>query len=285
LGAAVRDVAGLLRTFANSKEGEVDPEMAARQIWLEPKDRDDVATVQRLVELARISQNLQGGAAPSREESHITYKFSAAINSKGAGGWLGAAEGEAVAELEERVKAIAKVVGRSTSDDDGGESLSGISARLHQRLDNLERVRDESSCDQLRAVVRLFAAEVDVAISEATRLGAQEAEDLTDDVLGVDTLPKEISQLHDKVSGLSGIFERIADLEEQLARQEEQRGQLARFASDLAGAEASVQQATNLLRAATQAAVQMKASAENTRKQMERNVAALEKKLNAKGMS
>merc|ERR1712129_79025 len=81
-----------------------------------------------------------------------------------------------------------------------------------------------------------------------------------------------------EVTSLSSIFSRVEEIDRQLTDQESLRQQLASFASDLQGAEAQAQHAGNLLRTAAQTAVQMREASEQTKVQLQKNVATLERK-------
>lgn len=284
LGREVGAVAKLVQKAVTEHQASLPPEVASKRIWMPPQPKDDIAMATNLVELARMSSTSQvaTSAESGSASSGVSYRFSAAIGQRG--GWLGAAEGEVLQELEGRIHQLTSSIGRpaTSSSSSAGkeqdvESLAGKTCRLHQRLDALQRVQDSSSCEQLLTTVRLLSTEVEVAIAEAKHLEALATED-PDDEVAEDELPQQVEWLHREVSGLSGILSRIEEIDRQLTEQEPLRQQLASFASDLEGAEAQAQHAENLLRAAAQTAQQMRESSEQAKIQLQKNVATLERR-------
>lgn len=274
------ELAGLVQRAAAAGEGA-----PPKRVWLPPSERLDAAAVQQLLMLSRLPTPAAGPEEPNHRAAEtagggLVYQLSAVAPG---GGRLAAAGAGAPGGLGERLALLRAALGAGPAP--AGGSLAGAAAHLHRRLDALLQVSDPESCDRLCASVRLLAAEVQAAASEARHLEALEAEEREGD-LGAEGAAEEVAadyvpRLHERVAGLDAVALRVADIDGQLAEREALASELGRFASDIASAEARALHAGQVLRAAAKAAERMREAAEGSREQLARNVAALEAKLAA----
>jgi len=290
LATNLRSVAGMVQRAVASNQ-VANPEVSSKVVWLPPQERDNVNMVQHLLEYNRLAHGhgheaLQSGEKGLNHHQQVSYKFSATMGQKG--GWLAAAENEALAELETRIQQIGRVLGKRSGGGGGsgagqgaeaeGRSLAGTMTHLHRRLETLHHVQDDAACDRLKSSIRLLSADIDMAIAEAKHLEAVEAE-LSSDIHEEESLQQQVTRLHERVSGADAVAARVAEIERQFAAQEQTHDELTHFARDLAGAEAQAQHASELLQAAAEAAQEMKKAAEANKTQLEANVKALERRL------
>lgn len=286
LGREARDVAQLVQQVVKSV---VDPTTSTfpKRIWLPTQERSEVAAIQQIVEFSRTATAEPEFASDSQNvpSTGLSYQLSTSTGPKG-NSWLMAAESELVHGLEERIQCIREALGHEGNSD----SLVNTAAHLHQRLNTLQKVGDDKSCEQLRASVQLLSSDIDMAIAEANRLEVLEAEEREIEFQGGSNVndedaPAQIAALYEQVASLDTVATHVIDVDRQLTSQEQLLNEISKFADDLGGAEARISHLQNVLQVVKTTTEKLCASATSNREQLQNNIRALEVKLAARSAS
>eukprot|EP00747_Dinoflagellata_sp_TGD_P057575 gnl/TRDRNA2_/TRDRNA2_150702_c2_seq1.p1 gnl/TRDRNA2_/TRDRNA2_150702_c2~~gnl/TRDRNA2_/TRDRNA2_150702_c2_seq1.p1 ORF type:complete len:738 (+),score=152.47 gnl/TRDRNA2_/TRDRNA2_150702_c2_seq1:49-2262(+) len=299
------------RAVASANEDAKAEAAMPKQMWLSPSDSTSVPTIRQLVQLCRSTAETGGEqrtahagrtghgsrASPRVERSQesratdngrgLSYVLSSDV---GAGhGIFAAAAADAFSSLELRAQRLSEAV--KVHSGDAGESLAADIAVLHRRLQRLQQLSSDDSCERLRASVQMLSADLEVAVAEQARLSALEAEQVTDGPClgpgGVQTLveqtpAQQIGSLYEQVACLSGTGARVAELEGQLSAREAALATASDFSQDLSAMEARMNYAIAELQTVLAASKAMHASAVSSREALQRSAAGLEAKLQAR---
>merc|ERR1712217_698204 len=251
----------------------------------------DVAAVKNLLEMkhrtGRVRERIE--LVEHLDDSRVHYELSAPAGKQGAG-WQMAAEVEAFAKLEARLKDITEVIGAKAATGEENGSLLDTVSDLDHRLHVLQQASDDPSCDRLRLAVQLLCNDIDAASAQADKLEVLENEEREHDLAMAaqaegqtfepDETPEEqIVKLYEEVSSIAAVVERVNSVTQQLAAHDAHLADVAQFARDLAGAEERTRHATEILQATVEVANAMGASAAKSRDQLQKNVKAIEEKI------
>jgi len=283
----LREVRSLTNTMqqaatASASSGKT---ITTQKVWLPPADKPDVATVRQLLELAQVTPGTHEqsrDAVTNQVTEGPCYHLQAQVGAANGIGLRNAAQAERLQGLGARIERISKALGQR--DSPGAGSLAETALQLDRRLGLLQEACEGPDCERLSASLRLLAASIDVAISEAQRLEKAQAEEKANDPLAMevalDTNPaQQAARLYAQVIGLEAVAARASTVERRLVEQEPRLTELGRFAADLAGAEEQASQAKVALQATASAVEQMKKTVISNREQLQRNVKTLEGKL------
>lgn len=255
-------------------------------MWLPPPQRTNTTMVQQLLRLSALSPHTEAIRHSDDEERTIhqgepqggfCYELSGVA---GNAGWQGSAQAEELAALETRMRRVRALLGHEGTA--GGAPLASTASRLHRQLRALQSLETDFACSQLMVSVRMLSAELDFLIEEEKMMHERDKEANTEEVRALiqdKGAEEQIDKLHARLSPLVDVARRVVNLGQQLEDHEGRYAELCTFAQDLAGAEARMSHAEDLLKTTAEVARCMKASSDKGLEQLQRNIALIEMKL------